>query len=293
MMTSIQQNNDIYFIKYLSGYSGCTIILYRTHDSFFVRKISKDINYNTRLQKQCFKQAHFQGKDINVPEIFSYGIQDDGLFYFDMEFIRGMTVAEYIKHINIKKLQNFIDRLFSVIVQTPTCSTTSAQAIFTEKIRSLERTLPSSSLLAGALQKVNSFDFSRVPPSPCCGDLTLENIMISASGELYLIDFLDSFYESWMIDIAKLLQDLELGWSYRHSRVKDYSLTLRLHLAKEALLKNIASLPNGEASLKTIYYLLLLNTLRIYPYAKTKQDIVLLDSSLEKLLTIINNMEDI
>ena len=109
-----------------------------------------------------------------------------------------------------------------------------------------------------SLSYLRSFDFSFVPRSSCHGDLTLENIIVTTNNELYLIDFLDSFYDSWMIDIAKLLQDLELKWSYRFSE-DDSNREIRLLIAKEALLNRIRVMDNGQEIIRNVYSILLLN----------------------------------
>lgn len=119
--------------------------------------------------------------------------------------------------------------------------------------------------------------------SPCHGDLTLENIIVSSTKKLYLIDFLDSFYDSWMIDLAKLLQDLELGWSFRNYE-ENMTRNLRLLVAKETLFEEINKMDNSEVIIETLYHLLLLNVLRIYPYAKDKKTLSFLDKSLNTIM---------
>ena len=134
---------------------------------------------------------------------------------------------------------------------------------------------------------MRSFDFSFVPRSSCHGDLTLENIIVTTNNELYLIDFLDSFYDSWMIDIAKLLQDLELKWSYRFSE-DDSNREIRLLIAKEALLNRIRVMDNGQEIIRNVYSILLLNILRILPYSKDDITIIFIEESLNHTLDILN-----
>ena len=93
-----------------------------------------------------------------------------------------------------------------------------------------------------------------------------------------------------MIDVAKLLQDIDLGWSYRHQE-RNYNLNLRLATAKQALLNNLYAMENGKWNVITIYHILLLNVLRIYPYAKDQTTILFLNNALESILNSINEME--
>ena len=92
---------------------------------------------------------------------------------------------------------------------------------------------------------------------------TLENILITRDRKLYLIDFLDSFYNSWMIDVAKILQDVDLKWSYRNSETNQ-NLEIRLLIAKLSLTNEILRLPNGRDKLNTIYHILLLNICKAF-----------------------------
>jgi thiamine kinase-like enzyme len=129
------------------------------------------------------------------------------------------------------------------------------------------------------------YDFSGIPESECHGDLTLQNIMISEE-KIYLIDFLDSFFNSWVIDVAKILQDVDLHWSYRHFKM-DANLELRLLVAKEEIIKAVRIMPDGDKILFDIYYILLLNILRIYPYAKDDETFSFLEDALSKTFNSI------
>lgn len=89
----------------LGGHSGCKILLYEDTDKVFVRKISGSFDYNTRLEIQAKKQANFMSAVVKTPKIYSMGYTDEGLFYFDMEYIRGITLSEYIGRIEIGKIK--------------------------------------------------------------------------------------------------------------------------------------------------------------------------------------------
>lgn len=56
-----------------------------------------------------------------------------------------------------------------------------------------------------------------IPMGLCHGDLTLSNIIVTQDNNMYIFDFLDSFIESPLQDIAKLVQDLKYGWSFRNA----------------------------------------------------------------------------
>lgn len=277
-------------IKNLLGHSGCNLNLYK-EDRIFLRKDAGNANYNRRLKKQFIKQKKFNLEKVKTPRIFEYGINNKGIFYFDMEYINGITLSEYMKQIKIKEIVDLITLLFESLPIKQGGYFDRAQNIFQHKISDLETILDTSDInIKQSLDLLKKYDFSKVPQSSCCGDLTLENIIINMRGEIYVIDLLDSFYNSWMIDVAKLLQDVELGWSYR-KQVRDFGLNLRLATAKQALFDNILSLEEGQTYLVTIYHILLLNILRIYPYAKDKLTLDFLDNSILQVFENIKNLK--
>lgn len=281
---------DVEFIKPLTGHSGCGLNLYKCQDTVFLRKDSGTPDYNKRLKKQFIKQNRFTLPGVKTPQILKHGLEG-GLFFFDMEFLNGVTLAEYMSSIKIKEINKLISLLFRALPVKESVLLPQTDKVFKKKIADIKKKLrPSDTEAHQAVMFLECFDFGKVPFSYCCGDLTLENIMLSNDKEIYLIDFLDSFYNSWMIDVAKLLQDLDLHWSYRHREI-DFNLALRLAVAKEALLENIAEYPNGQENIKTIYHILLLNVLRIIPYTKDEETAQFLKSALNKVMAAINKME--
>ena len=198
------------FIKSLSGHSGCEISLFRKDDGFFVRKTAGRPDYNKRLRIQIAKQVGYkpaQNSNIRVPQVYKTGVQD-GVFYFDMEYLNCCTMAKYIETISIKGIATFIDWVVNELHISDSVVMPETNEVFQHKIKSLYNNIPLEEIYVNALKRLEKFDFSEIPYSKCHGDLTLENILIDFRGDIYLIDFLDSFFDSWMIDVAKLLQDL-------------------------------------------------------------------------------------
>lgn len=274
-------------IKVLNGHSGCKVTLI-AGDSLYVSKSCATKQYNFRLKKQCQKQRMFiKSEKVLTPKILNYGY-DNELFYFDMQYIKAKTMAEYVNDISIIEISDYIKCLFASLYFENEKISDNTSKIFIHKIRTLKQSLLNFNELDEAFKILENFNWSKIPKTPCHGDLTLENILITPDKKLYLIDFLDSFYNSWMIDIAKLLQDLELKWSFRHKTITS-NMELRLLVAKEALIEEILKLENGEEKLNAIYHILLLNVIRIYPYAKDKATIDFLDKAVQQILSKINN----
>lgn len=276
------------FIKELSGHSGCKIDLMQDCDNvFFVRKKSGNTDYNHRLRIQMIKQARFKDSGFRAPRVFKSGLDENSLFYFDMEYLNCQTLAHYINDITLHNLVKIID-LFHIPKSDIVANSNS---VFQSKIQSLRSKVGDNVLYNQALDRLEHFDFSNIPHSVCHGDLTLENILIDyKDGKIYLIDFLDSFFDSWMIDVAKLLQDLELGWSYRYEKMSP-GLEIRLLVARESLLEIVSALPDGATKIIEIYYILLLNVMRIVPYAHDEITNQFLEKSILKIFNILDTKE--
>lgn len=266
----------------LKGHSGCFVDLISENNCLYVKKMSSNCAYNFRLKKQCLRQSKFKNTEyVKAPTIIKTG-NVNGLFYFDMQYVQAKTLAEYTEYIETSEIKDFIVRLFKSLYIADEKFNSVAQNIFEKKIWTLENCLNEYSHLRTSFKLLKDYDWSKIPKTPCHGDLTLENILITEDNEMYLIDFLDSFYSSWMIDVAKLLQDIELYWSFRYDEIS-INRKLRLNFAKESLVNEILLLDNGEDKLVSIYHLLLLNIIRIFPYVKDNQTYNFLNASIIKL----------
>lgn len=192
----------------LKGYSGCVVLKYEKSGSNFVKKISRDPNYNLRLKKQCLKQLKFKGSDnVLSPKVFDYGISD-GLFYFDMEYISAPLFFEVLFDLENYEIEHYIDLLIKSLSVNNIKKHNRQNLIFNKKIDSMQKEYytknTSNELFNLSIEKLKSFNWERIQNSDCHGDLTLQNISLKG-GKIYLIDLLDSFYNSWMFDISRVL----------------------------------------------------------------------------------------
>lgn len=253
----------------LGGHSGCRILLIEDDDGrVYVRKISKDAAYNNRLRIQSEKQAAFSKNKIAAPEVYNQGYTAEGLFYFDMQYIQGMTLAEYIKTMEIGKIRGLVESLVDSLVpktESDAVSDNAVVQIFAKKLADLRSMLKDhhNVVIDNALDLLEAHDWGKLTPTMCHGDMTLENIIIK-NDRLYFIDFLDSFYESWFLDVGTLLQDVQVMWSYRFQKNTNMNTVLRLIVFRDLLLDSIRAInPDYESE---IYYALLQKLIRIYPY---------------------------
>lgn len=263
-----------------NGHSGCQVYTTYANGGLVIRKVSSNQEYNIRLEAQYSKQKAYSGVDLKTPAIFNSGYIDN-LFFFDMEYIRGVQLSEYIQYIQIDECLEFLKYILSSLPKQYVYSQCNS-TIFRQKIIDLEKKLPKNTIIEKALHILNTVNWNLIPQSQCHGDLTFENIIVYR-GSLYLIDFLDSFYNSWMIDLAKLLQDIELRWSYRKDAI-DNNTHIRLLIIRELFISEIRKLENGAELLDLLYKLLILNLLRIIPYTRNEADRIFVYTALEKIL---------
>lgn len=279
----------------LGGHSGCQIYLMEEDDGrVFVRKISKDKAYNNRLRAQSEKQAGFSGAPIKTPKVLNDGYTETGLYFFDMEYIRGVTLAEYIKTMEIGKIKGLVEILVNSLVPKTQTILSAGQKknivdIFSKKLSSLRKALPGNNEVTNeALDLLDTHDWSKLIPSQCHGDMTLENIIIK-NDQLYFIDFLDSFYDSWFMDIGTLLQDIQVMWSYRFQDDVSMNTVLRLIVFRDLLLDEIKKLDSSYVI--EIYYSLLQKLIRIYPYTKDELTYQFLNEKTAIVLNTIKRLE--
>ena len=280
----------------LGGHSGCQINLIEPDDgAVFVRKTSKDQEYNERMKAQCEKQAVFRGESIRAPKVLNRGYNEDGLFFFDMEYIQGVTLAEYIKTMEIGKVKGLVESLIASIVpqdriQTQKEGGQNVKKIFEEKLSFLRKTLKAKNnpVIDRSLDLLQTHDWRKLTPSQCHGDMTLENIIVK-NDQLFFIDFLDSFYDSWFLDIGTLLQDVQVMWSYRFQQNVSMNTVLRLIVFRDLLLDEIKKI--NPAYVVEIYYSLLQKLIRIYPYTKDELTYRFLNEKTSLVLRSIGALE--
>lgn len=275
----------------LSGHSGCKIILVENEGKKpFVRKYSSGVEYNERLKTQCNKQMSFMSDKVKAPKVYDTGYTDDGIFYFDMEYVQGITLAKYMTTMEVNRVRGMVNDIVNNIVCKTNERNEKALKVFSDKLSDLQNKAKkiNNQFALDSIAKLKEYDWSRYTTSFCHGDLTLENIIIS-NNQLYLIDFLDSFYNSWVLDIGKLLQDVQTMWSYRNTENISTNTIIRMIVFRDILLDEIC---HGDMNIYSdVYHALLLHLVRIYPYAKDKKTIDYLDRRTTEVLHIIKECE--
>jgi len=267
-------------VRQLSGYSGASLLLMKRGHLWFVRKIARNTNLNARLQIQCAKQKEWSllpGKVIQCPRIYTGGYLD-GLYYFDMEFIQGLDGVSFLRQANYQDIDRFcatISQNFSFLSQQimGEASTSSSQlsSLYFEKILSVFEQekypfpLELQAKLFWSLRQLRGFRADR--PTICHGDFTLENMIVNSDGEIFVCDFLNTPFEHYWQDIAKLFQDIEGGWYLRNREpLPNYVV----NYVSESILAEVAKFTPEYLAIHPV--LLALNFARILPYVKNEND---------------------
>ena len=272
----------------LKGHSGCKLYIVEDNNIKMVKKVSKSLEYNDRLIKQMNKQKKSSIKGFEKCNVYEAGYEGD-LFYFVMEYVNGNTVADHINNIRLEELIDYTNRFAGII--TEFCyKNVQANLVFKKKINTLalSEEQKKKNCVLNALRLLNEFSWEYVIPSECHGDLTLENIVIQ-NNNLFLLDYLDSFYDSWIIDYAKLFQDVETMWSFRGYEHISSNTIIRLTVMRDVLIEHLLNQNKGEELLETVYHTLLLNLLRIYPYCTDKHTEQFLDEKINYVIHKIDN----
>lgn len=274
-------------VKELSGHSGCKIFLCQKDKIFFVRKQATG-TYVPRLYKQFEKQKKLclmieerTIRKILTPKVLGASSiekqpQD---FSFDMQYVQGYTLTEYITKYNTIDTVNIAQRIIQSLEEISRIPDvipgSSVQETIYRKLDSLERLLPKHQDVINKIKFLSkNLD---IKPTFCHGDLSLDNIMVGVDGNIYFLDLLDSFLNSWIMDIAKIQMDLEANWSMR-----GYTLDSNVMIKRKMLLDML--METFKDYEKEISYFKILHALRILPYAADVK-------SLETLNTYINSFK--
>ena len=234
-----------------------------------------------RLKAQCLKQKEFISTNtafIVCPVLNE--LQSPESYSFEMPFCRGEVAPEYIDRASPFEVRSFISHLIDLIegfIAESEIESLDA-GIISSKSAAVRESIKSNSKVPAyvsvfidkhihLIQMVRKFD---IPIGKCHGDLTLSNIIFDDFNDRYfLIDFLDSYIESPILDLSKISQETKLQWTSKlmhqtHDAAKykiamnviDYEI--QTHFLKYEWYKNYRSIVEFQ------------NLIRLLPYASDK-----------------------
>lgn len=281
----------------VKGHSGCDIEIVRDGLALFIEKSSHDARYVSRLVAQFEKQQ--QAFDLNngrirIPQIYSINCTDD-YAVARMEYVYSQNFIDYFETAGFEEINSFIACIFEYVENEIAASPMSAISleVLLEKFRDVQMKVNHNPLFhndteIGTMMTAADEYFHSLPQTlllpvgRCHGDLTFSNILFSKSN-FYLIDFLDSFIETPLMDIVKLRQDSACGWSkLMFSGTFDQT---RLQIVSQKIDDELHS-RFAKYDWYRVYYpcFQVMNFLRILQYAKEERVAVYLSNVINQLL---------
>lgn len=257
-----------FYINAKKGLSGCKLELTNNNS---VKKISSTIDYNGRLinqhTKQDFYSENFFLHNISTPKIITTGFSES-LFYFEMEYISGISPFEFFLNSSKSQIDFFLDVISNYITtikkNSITCKSKDFKNILINKLESMEKKTEFKNLFLYLKNKINLLE-EDASISFCHGDLTLSN-MIFKSETIFLVDFLDSFFNSYVVDLVKLKQDLFYLWSIKNFGEYTNQEILKISQVSRYIWHNMEKKFYDSINSNVFDILDCINFLRIEPY---------------------------
>lgn len=276
----------------LEGRSGCRLEVYAAEGTYIVRKYSKDQSYNQRLLLQAYKQQAFQppGAIFKVPIIFKKSVDQAPETWFDMEYVHGQKYSEYLERLSIVEIKLLADNFFNYFMDglNSSVKVIPDRAVFLNKIQSLESALHDRvelnfDLIQKSVNYLRDIPEAEIPIGSCHGDFTFSNMLFSGD-RIYLVDFLDSFLESPLIDLVKFRQDTFFHWTLsidsNFPSGRGGKIIQIFRYLDDEVFTRLAALPE----VRTWYvYLQVFNLLRILPYVDKMHEIEFVQNAIRKL----------
>jgi tRNA A-37 threonylcarbamoyl transferase component Bud32 len=286
----------------IQGHSGCDIVIVHEDNDLFIHKSTHDAAYVPRLVNQANKQiaaSKIEYQNIRVPKIFEV-VKSETDATIKMEYIYSRNFIEHFEQAGFEQIKYLIGAIKYFIDLEIANSTmqTVPSTILTDKMADVARKVEKNVHLkdddeAQRLVKLSSEVMDRVgdmvmPVGTCHGDLTFSNILFNGNN-YYLIDFLDSFIESPLLDIVKIRQDTAYMWStLMYNKPFD---KVRLSIISEKIDTAIDEYFTAKYQWYRDYYmpLQLMNFLRILQYGHDEKVIAYLKRVISSQLATLNN----
>lgn len=279
----------------IKGHSGCQVDVVQENGKLYVYKSTHNQGYLKRLQLQGKKQqaAVDMGLPcISVPKILDIQTTDTSVV-LKMDYIYSKSFVSYFEYAGFEQISHLIDSLCTFLsyeIHKSKIQNVSAN-ILKEKFADVKDKTLNNPKLQNDNEIVSIIDRSehifdnvsdmQLPIGKCHGDLTFSNILFNGN-DYYLIDFLDSFVESPLLDIVKIRQDSAYLWSrLMYSGDCD---TIRLKIVADKIDDEIVKFASQFNWYEHYKVFQLMNFLRILQYAKEEHVISYLKNIINNLL---------
>ncbi|RTL22460.1 MAG: hypothetical protein EKK52_05995 [Burkholderiales bacterium] len=197
-------------------------IVHRDHLSCVRKTFRSDVARARRnVEKQrLFRPLYTGMARLGAAEVLEFVVHADRAELL-MPYIEGMTGHMFPVHATRNVAHTLSVSLSTLLYSELNESREApvATSIFRDKLDSVSSATRDSELkrlVDACLSVVEALPAEMpFPMGPCHGDLTLSNVILDPVSGITLIDFLDTFLETPLQDVAKLKQDFVYGWSFR------------------------------------------------------------------------------
>lgn len=287
----------------VEGHSGCYIDIKKENDTLVIDKYTKSVKYISRLKAQFNKQKKASKtnvtKGIIVPKIIKTDESWPGEYHGIMEYVYGKNFVRFFEYADKMTIDKFIATICEFIrneIESSTCEIEYETDELYKKWELVKKNMMNiykndSPYYPSIMKIIEHCDeifkphmkFENFYVGKCHGDLTFSNI-IFRDNEYALIDFLDSFIESPIMDIVKLRQDTKYKWSTLMYNSKDYDKT-RYDMICKYIDEQIDNNFKKYSFYNNTYPIFqLMNFLRIVQYAKKDEVTVYLIDTINNIL---------
>lgn len=281
----------------VKGHSGCSIDIVREGKELFILKGTCDPKYVERLYQQALKQQRAGEQEyqyIRVPQIVDIERQTDTMM-MKMEYVYSHNFIDHFEAAGFEQVNYFVKAIHLFLKREieQSIMTDVPRSMIIEKFEDVKSKINQNVLLCmdeeiKYLLQQSEIRFKVLPevleiPVGCChGDLTFSNILFNGNN-YYLIDFLDSFIESPLLDMVKIRQDTRYRWSTLMYEGK-FDET-RFHIVSDTIDHQLDGAFKQYIWYRTFYHTLqLMNFLRILQYAKEKKIVAYLKKTIQSIL---------
>lgn len=268
----------------IKGHSNFEVKIIKYNNKYLIEK-SSDLRNADRLQRQIDKQISLYNENfldnVNVPKVIKK-IKSELKVYYIMEYISfSENVIDFIYKGNCLKINWFYNQLINIVesyFRRCEIKRVNYKLLF-NKINSIQRNITNNKLIkANKLKLVFNYLYEnmeyisnqKIPIGICHGDLTFSNILVDNNRmQLYLIDFLDSFIESPLLDIVKIRQDTKYLWTlnlYNHNYDRNKTIIILNYLDKMI----DKYFQKYDFYVNCYKYFQIINLLRVLQYSKNK-----------------------
>lgn len=256
----------------MKGYSGFKL---STDGKTFCKKAEGN---PTALLHQAHKQMKYRGRLLDSPMKYIFDVPkvilktNDG---FCMDYVYGYNIIDVLETCDISTLDTIIERVFNLLdwefgncrLRPLKCSA------FMNK---LSKKCPKE-FSEPFKKQVKNLKYRYIHKGICHGDLTFANMIFG--DKIYLIDFLSPFIQTPYQDIGKLLQEVDLKWTY-HMMDKPVDLN-KVNIGYEYLKKQIYKRIEYDDVVRAFH---LMTLLRLFPYTYEKKMYDLIYNRVKELI---------